>query len=193
MAEMSKTCCVTGNRPQKFPWNYETSPNREIYLADMYAAVEELIAEGYRLFISGGALGVDLDFAEAVLRAKKKHPEVMLELALPCEGHSASWSERDKIRLAIIEHEAHEVIVLSESYTPNCMQVRNRYMVDKSDLVYAFWSSGFGGGTKNTLEYAKKRKRAYRVYDLNILAHVELSDQPDLFQIALINEKNPPD
>lgn len=189
---MCKACCVTGNRPQKFPWNYETSPNREIYLSDMYAAVEELIESGYRLFISGGALGVDLDFAEAVLRAKKIHPEVMLELALPCEGHSVGWSERDKIRLAIIEHEADEVITLSRKYTTTCMDVRNRYMVDKSDLVYAFWSSGERGGTKNTLAYAKKRKKFYRVYDLNILSHTELHDQPDLLQIALINEENPP-
>ena len=191
---MCKACCVTGNRPQKFPWDYEKSPNRELYLSDMYAAVTELIGEGYRLFISGGALGVDLDFAEAVLRAKKSYPEIKLELALPCEGHSENWGERDKIRLAIIEHEADEVITLSESYTPTCMQVRNRYMVDKSDLVYAFWSSGERGGTKNTLAYAKKRKKFYRVYDLNILSHTELHDQPDLFQIALVNEKNnPPD
>ena len=60
-----KVCCVTGNRPQKFPWKYGKGKEHEKYFADMARQIEELIESGYTYFISGGALGVDQDFAEA--------------------------------------------------------------------------------------------------------------------------------
>ena len=37
------------------------------------------------------------------------------------------------------------------------MQKRNEYMVDKSDLVIAFWNGEESGGTWNTINYAERK------------------------------------
>ena len=46
--------------------------------------------------------------------------------------------------------------VLSESYTPSCMAVRNRFMVDNSNVLVACYD-GMSGGTWNTIKYAQKK------------------------------------
>ena len=46
--------------------------------------------------------------------------------------------------------------VVSETYTPNCMQRRNRYMVDHASLLIAVFD-GQSGGTRNTIQYAMER------------------------------------
>ena len=46
--------------------------------------------------------------------------------------------------------------VLSEAYSPGCMQRRNRYMVDHASLVLACYN-GSPGGTMSTLLYARRQ------------------------------------
>ena len=81
-----KTCCCTGHRPQKFPWTYGEGKEHKKYLIEMTRQIEKLIESGYTYFISGGAIGVDMDFAEAVLHAKKQHKDIALEIAVPCRN-----------------------------------------------------------------------------------------------------------
>lgn len=49
------------------------------------------------------------------------------------------------------------------------MLERNRYMVDKSDYVFAIWNGERKGGTWYTMEYAKKLKRPVEVLRLDEL------------------------
>ena len=135
---MDKISCFTGNRPQKFPWKYGEGKAHKKYLAEMTRQIGKLIESGYTYFISGGAIGVDMDFAEAVLQAKKQHKDIMLEIAVPCRNQDLKWNRDDKKRYENILNSADFVNVLSESYTNFCMQKRNEYMVDKSDIVLAF-------------------------------------------------------
>ena len=151
-----KICCVTGNRPQKFPWEYGEGEAHKKYLVEMTRQIENLIESGYTYFISGGAIGVDTDFAEAVLQAKKQHKDILLEIAVPCRNQDLKWSNDDKKRYEKILKSADIVNILSESYTSFCMQKRNEYMVNKSDLVIAFWNGEESGGTWNTINYAKR-------------------------------------
>ena len=46
--------------------------------------------------------------------------------------------------------------MMQQSYTPGCMQRRNRYMVDHASLLIAV-NDGARGGTRSTIEYAFKR------------------------------------
>ncbi|MBR7190221.1 MAG: DUF1273 domain-containing protein, partial [Oscillospiraceae bacterium] len=48
------------------------------------------------------------------------------------------------------------VTVLQEHYSAGCMMRRNRYMVDKADLLIACFD-GQSGGTLNTLRYAVRK------------------------------------
>ena len=151
-----KTCCCTGHRPQKFPWKYGKGTAHKKYLAEMTRQIEKLIDSGYTYFISGGAIGVDMDFAEAVLQAKKQHKNIILEIAVPCRNQDLKWSKDNKERYAEILKSADIVNVLFKNYTSSCMQKRNEYMVDKADLVIAFWNGEESGGTCNTISYAKR-------------------------------------
>ena len=46
--------------------------------------------------------------------------------------------------------------VLAESYSPACMAIRNRFMVDNSSVLVACYD-GMSGGTWNTIRYAQKK------------------------------------
>ena len=162
-----QTCCVTGNRPQKFPWKYGEWKEHKKYLAEITRQIEKLIGSGYTYFISGGAIGVDMDFAEAVLQAKKHHKNVVLEIAVPCRNQDLKWSKDDKKRYVEILKSADHVNILSENYTYFCMQKRNEYMVNKSDLVIAFWNGEESGGTWNTINYAKRKSKQLLINKLS--------------------------
>ena len=162
-----QTCCVTGNRPQKFPWKYWEGKEHKKYLVEMTRQIDKLIDSGYTYFISGGAIGVDMDFATAVLQAKKQYKDIILEIAVPCKNQDLKWGKADKRRYAEILNRADIVNVLSENYTSFCMQKRNEYMVDKSDLVIAFWNGEESGGTWNTMNYAKHKGKQLLINKLS--------------------------
>ena len=58
-----------------------------------------------------------------------------------------------------------------EKYNQNCMLERNRYMVDKSDYVFAVWNGERHGGTWYTIEYAKKNHKPVGILNLRLLYH----------------------
>ena len=111
------------------------------------------------------ASGADLDFAEVVLKLRKHYP-ITLECALPCLNQTLKWSEKDKLRYESILKRANEINLISERYTPECMLKRNRYMVDKSEIVIAVFNGIQKGGTWYTINYAKKQNKVIELIDL---------------------------
>ena len=160
-----KICAVTGHRPKGFPWNYRDSgcTQHKEYLKSLENAVRGLIGEGFDYFISGGAIGVDQDFAEIVLKLKKHYPNILLEIAVPCPNQDIKWCENDKKRYKRILKQADFVNILSPTYTHICMQERNEYMADKCDLLLVVWNRQKCGGTYNTLVYAMSINKPYKL------------------------------
>lgn len=153
-----KVCCLTGHRPKGFPWNYRLSwlkRHRE-YLSDLRELVENLIADhGFNYFISGCAIGADLDFAEICLDLRDtKYPHIVVEGAIPCDGQELKWSAADKKRYARVMERLNERHYVSHEYSTDCFQKRNEYMVDRSEVVIAVWNNEMKGGTWNTMQYA---------------------------------------
>lgn len=133
-----KTCCFTGPRPKGFLWDYfdkECAPHKK-YLADLRKIVMKLAQNGINEFVCGGALGADQDFAEIVLDVRQTL-NIQLEIAVPCPNQDLNRNAYEKERYRDILHRADSVNMVSEHYTAFCMQARNRYMVDKSDIVVA--------------------------------------------------------
>lgn len=162
-------CCCTGHRPKGFPWDYSNklSEEHQEYLATLRAKIVDLISEGYCHFISGGALGADTDFAEIIIDLREiSYPNITLEIAVPCPNQDMKWQDKDKLRYKFICDKADSVKLISNNYTPFCMQKRNEYMVDKSDKVFVIWNEEEKGGTYNTLRYAKKKKKDYSILGL---------------------------
>lgn len=162
-----KTCCCTGHRPKGFPFKYGVDKRKHnAYLQELEQKIKLVIAEyGITNFISGMAVGVDLDFAEIVLKFRNKYP-VTLECAVPCPDQTLKWNDKDKLRYDRILKCADKVNIISERYTPECMLKRNCYMVDKSELVIAVFNGIQKGGTWYTVCYAKSRKKHIEIIEL---------------------------
>lgn len=164
-----QTCCCTGHRPQKFPFEYGGDNERfTAYLRELKSKIEYAI-NGLKIthFISGMALGVDLDFAEFVLYFRDtEHKAVTLECAVPCPNQTTKWAEKDKARYNEILKRADTVTLLSDRYTRDCMLSRNRYMVDKSQMIIAVFNGIEQGGTWYTIKYAKSKNKTIEIIDL---------------------------
>ncbi len=151
------TICFTGHRPNKLPWGYNENLSSCIaFKKDLYEILEKAIQNNYTHFISGLALGVDLICAETVLELKRKYPKIVLEGAIPCANQDSKWNESSKKRYSKIVEQCDYKTILSPIYTDTCMNDRNKYMVEKSDVVIAIWN-GKPSGTGNTVKFAKEK------------------------------------
>ncbi|MDE7330494.1 MAG: DUF1273 domain-containing protein [Clostridia bacterium] len=155
-----KNCCCTGHRPKGIPFKYGIDKQKHnAYLKTLEEKIELAITKyGITNFISGMALGTDLDFAETVLKLRNKYP-ITLECAIPCPNQTLKWNDNDKLRYESILKRADEINIISKRYTPECMLKRNRYMVDKCKIIIAVFNGIEKGGTWHTINYAEKENK----------------------------------
>lgn len=104
--------------------------------------------------ISGFARGFDLWLAWAAIEA-----DVKLIAAIPHSEQARGWPEDEVDAWKLARDCASEVHVISPTYWQrdgdNAMYARNRWMVDRGDVLTSFWQ-GTRGGTAYTNEYAMK-------------------------------------
>jgi len=149
-------CCFTGHRPEKL-----TVPEN-VVVVQLEKEIRQAIADGFTTFISGMALGVDIWAAEIVLRLKTEFPDIQLICASPYEGFERRWSADWQSRYNSILERADLVSFICQHYSRGCFQIRNEWMVDRSSRVIAVFNGG-KGGTKNTIDYAKRNGMELRV------------------------------
>lgn len=140
-------CCFTGHRPGKL-----TMPEQKIKAA-LDEKIQAAIADGYQVFISGMARGVDIWAAEAVLRLRNGGQPIRLVCAVPYNGFETCWSAAWQERYRRILFGADRVQYICPKYSLGCFQIRNQWMVDHSARIIAVYNGG-RGGTRNTLKYA---------------------------------------
>lgn len=151
------SCSFTGHRPAKLPWGFDEADPRCVNLKRRIAEAAETAYEGgCRHFICGMAQGCDLYFCESVLRLRASHPEITVEAAIPCPTQADAWPADQRARYARLVESCDFETMVSERYTPYCMQRRDRYMVDHASLLIAVFD-GTSGGTRYTVEYAMRR------------------------------------
>ena len=161
-----KTCAFTGHRPQNLPFGFNEEDERCI---DLKKTLREQIInlienEGVTHFISGMAIGVDMYAAEIVLGLKASYPGITLESAIPCESQAAKWSEALRDRYFDIASKCDKETLIQTHYPPDCMDKRNRYMVDQADVLIAVWD-GSPSGTGKTVRYAHQQGKSVTVID----------------------------
>lgn len=163
--------CFTGNRPDKLGgYDWDSQKNIRIMLK-LLREVENIIItkkdEKFH-FICGGALGIDQMAFHICNKLKEKYPgKIYLELAIPFKDQPNKWfSEIDINRYNLHKNQADIITYVDEledykfnrvpigSYHVAKLQIRNKYMVDNSDLIIAVWNTS-SGGTKNCVNYAK--------------------------------------
>ncbi len=152
-------CCFTGHRPKKLIHNED-----EVCYA-LKKEIRQAYADGYNVFITGMACGVDIWAAEIVLDFQKRHKNIKLICASPFEGFERRWTSAWQKRYRYIMKNANLVHFISPSYSRSCFQLRNEWMVDRSARVIAVFN-GEKGGTRKTIEYAKKHNVEIRMTEL---------------------------
>lgn len=165
------TCCFTGHRPQSLPYGYNEQDPQCIKLRMViWNLMNKLIKENLVThFISGMALGIDQMCAEMVIALRDKHPEVTLECAIPCEEQAVKWTEPQRDRYFWIAERCDKETLVQHHYDKGCMQKRNRYMVDSSEIVIAVWN-GNPSGTGNTVRYAQEKGKTILVINPETLS-----------------------
>lgn len=144
------TCCFTGHRDVP-------EDKLERVKTQLAETVIALIDEGYTAFVTGGAIGFDTLAANAVLEARRSHPEITLHLALPCHNQDKKWNAAQKADYERIIAEANSYDYACEDYTKWCMAKRNKAMVDMSSVIIAYYCGQEKGGTAMTVGFAEKK------------------------------------
>lgn len=146
-----KICCVTGHR--------EIPEDKAEYVKErLREEIEQAIGDGFTVFITGMAEGVDLLFAELVIEQRKKRHHLFLEAAIPYRKRILT---KNPLFRKCFE-ECDNVHIQHTDYNKGCFMDRNRYMVDKSNRVIAVYDGRKTGGTLFTMGYAHKLEREIR-------------------------------
>lgn len=152
------TCCFSGHRSYKLPWGVNEDSPRCIMLKDkLKAVIEAVYSSGIRHFICGMAEGCDLIFCEAVISLREYRPDVTIEAAIPCETQCKNWSEQTRNKYYRLVSQCDTETLVQATYTRDCMNKRNIYMVDHSSVLIAVFN-GTLGGTMQTINYAKRQQ-----------------------------------
>ena len=143
-------CCFTGHRPEKL-----NRSERDIKAA-LHKEINQAVQDGFAVFITGMARGVDLWAAEIVLDLRKRNPSIKLICAIPHEGFESRWSSDWKRLYHRVKDQADLVRVIGKAYHPRVYQIQNEWMVNHSSRVIAVFN-GQPSGTKNTIDYAHRQ------------------------------------
>ncbi len=144
-------CCFTGHRPEKLSLSEGEVKNL------LEKEIRQAIADGFNVFITGMAPGVDIWAAEIIieLRERENFP-LKIIAASPHPGFENRWSLDWQKRYAVIMAKADFIKEVCSHYSRGCYQIRNEWMVDHSARVIAVWN-GSPSGTKNTIVYANRK------------------------------------
>lgn len=140
-----KSCAVTGHRILQRDFDKEKV--KKVFL--------KLIDDSYDTFLVGMALGFDTE-CFLILEEIKKKKNIKIIACIPCESQSKMFTSSQKELYERMINSADSKVILSKEYTPYCMIKRNRFMVDNCTCLVAYLRQE-KGGTKNTVEYAKKQ------------------------------------
>lgn len=165
--DVKHTCCFSGHRPEKLTQNGNVnSPQIRRLVSMLYLEIENAIKEGYTNFITGMARGIDLWAAGYVYEKRVKNPDIKLICAIPYRDQGKKLRNAEKWEYDNIVASADKVYIMENEYTRNCMQKRNRFMVNNSSKVIAVVDN-YRSGTGQTINYALSRGIDVHIIDIN--------------------------
>ncbi|MEA5619934.1 SLOG family protein [Cronbergia sp. UHCC 0137] len=140
--DSDKIACFTGHR--------KISNN---IIGGIKQGIDKALEMGVNHFFVGMAKGTDQLAATILIQRNLPWTAV-----IPCGDQSKLWSEKEKIISDRLLRYADNQVILRPKYTVDCMHVRNRYMIDHSDVCIAIYDGKLTGGTANTYRLALKKK-----------------------------------
>jgi ribonuclease HI len=160
------TLMITGHRPDKLGNAYDQYAPVYYQLGSMLRGFI-LNHPEFTNFIDGGAIGADRMFEMVVNKLKRQAPgKYTHEIAVPCLNQDRKWSAESRVLYKQMLGLADTVTLVSNApYSAEAMQLRNMYMVDRSDHVIAVWNGQPGGGTYNAIQYALSKNKPVTVFE----------------------------
>lgn len=188
-----ETVGFSGHRPEKIGGYNRLNPTRVMISTKIEDICKYLIANCRTTnFVTGGALGIDQDAADVVIKMREQYIETtkdlnmseedridfmpMLHVVVPFAGQESHWTDENQKYYREQCANADKTTILyedkPESYKNICIALneRNEAMVDDSDLMVITWD-GTVGGTKNCLDYAKKENKPIILLKLTKIGH----------------------
>lgn len=158
-----KTICFTGPRPKREN-NYQI-PNRDLIFERLKDAINRAYTAGFKKFIFGGAIGIDQLAMQAAVSETTSLTDIELVCAKPFPSQHVIWPKHVQDEFFVLLSYMTVINISPDPYSVEKMDIRNRYMVDNSDVVIAIWDSYSKGGTKNCIDYAIKQGKSVLIID----------------------------
>ena len=142
---------LTGHRPERLGY-----PELDFYVSYEWRKIinwlkEKILELNVTDVYCGMATGCDIAYAIAATELKREGHSIKLHCVLPCKNYN------NKIKWhRILKAGADEWIELSEEFYKGCDNVRDQYMVDHSDKLFAIWDGNKSGGVWSTIRKAQK-------------------------------------
>jgi hypothetical protein len=146
-----KSAALTGHRPERLGYSelmYSTRDWSIIIDWLMSVIKDNRITDAY----CGMADGCDTTYGIAVGRLKDEGYPIRLHCVLPCKNYNSL-----NVWHGPLKEIADEWIELSEEFYKGCDDVRDQYMVDHSDMLFAVWDGKKNGGVWSTIRKAQKK------------------------------------
>lgn len=105
-------------------------------------------------FLVGMSRGADFLFADVLSERKLSWIAV-----IPCRDQTNLWNEYDRSHHQSLMEKADNVIILSNEYRQGVMHYRNKYMVNKSEMLLAIYDGSKKGGTYHTFNLMIKNHK----------------------------------
>ncbi len=120
----------------------------------LFAELEALLKEGYTTFYCGMARGFDLT-ALSYLIDRKGAYHVRIEAFIPYPNQELRYDTEEKKLYRALIGQCDVIHIMSEHYYRGAALVRDKIMVDRADIVFAYLRKNTGG-TAYTVKYAQK-------------------------------------
>lgn len=149
--DIKHTCTFIGHRPERLQLSEEQVKE---WLTEQ---IDRAADEGYTDFITRMKRGVDLWAAEVVLKLIDKDRQIRLIAACAFRGMEENWEIDWQERYYHVLTRAELVYYINDHPDRRAFLDRSHWMIDRASRLIAVYT-GAPGDTKETIEYARKKK-----------------------------------
>lgn len=143
---------LTGHRPERLGYSKEITYKTDEWITIIEWLKNKIKENNVTDVYCGMADGCDIAYGLAAILLKDDDYPVKLHCVLPCKNYNSSnpWYKE-------LKKDADEWIELSDEFYKGCDNVRDQYMVDHSDKIFAIWDGNKSGGVWSTIKKTQKK------------------------------------
>lgn len=140
------SCCFTGHR------ELDGSLDEDL----LKRVIVDLIKQGTQDFYFGMARGFDLIALQIAVQLKNIYPNIRLHACMGYEDQLDHFNAHTRQEYLALLPYCEDTTSITTYYDKTCMLRRDRYMVDRSQVVICYLRKK-SGGTYYTVQYAKSK------------------------------------